>query len=44
MSEIRRCNECGEEWPDTGDYECPFCGSDDTYIIEEEEEEEEEEA
>ncbi len=34
--EKRRCNECGEEWLDTGAYECPFCGSDDTFIVEEE--------
>ena len=35
--EKRRCNECGEEWPDSGDYECPHCGSQDTFIVEEEE-------
>ena len=31
--EIRKCNTCGEQWPDSGDYECPFCGSDNTEII-----------
>ena len=29
----RRCNVCGEEWPDTGDQECPFCDSADTYVV-----------
>ena len=29
-AERRVCNECGEFWIDTGDTECPFCGSDDT--------------
>jgi hypothetical protein len=30
--EIQRvhCNECGEYWPDSGSYACPYCGSDDT--------------
>ena len=36
-AEHRRCNDCGEEWTDTGDPACPFCGSDRTEIIEEEE-------
>lgn len=34
--EKRRCNECGEEWQDTGDPDCVFCGSDDTEIVMEE--------
>ena len=29
----RLCNNCGESFPDTGDDECPYCGSDDTFII-----------
>jgi hypothetical protein len=33
--EIRKCNICGEEWTDNGEVICPFCGSDDTYIIDE---------
>ena len=33
--EERQCNICGEIWMDTGDDQCPFCGSDDTFIIEE---------
>lgn len=36
--EQRRCNECGETWTDTGDLECPFCGSDDTEPVEDDEE------
>lgn len=39
--EIRICNECGEEWVDVGDEQCPFCGSWDTDIKEEPDEEEE---
>ena len=35
--ETRKCNVCGEEWVDTGDFECPFCGSSDTFIDDEEE-------
>ena len=35
MGETRRCNVCGEYWTDTGALECPFCGSDDTYIEDE---------
>jgi len=34
--ESRKCNECGEWWIDTGDFICPFCGSNETEIIEEE--------
>lgn len=30
--EQRFCNECGERWTDTGDFKCPFCGSQDTEI------------
>lgn len=30
--EIRKCGDCGEEWIDTGDEECPFCGSHNTAI------------
>ena len=37
--EIRICNDCGEEWPDTGDEQCPFCGSWDTDIKDEDDEE-----
>jgi hypothetical protein len=33
MNEQRSCNECGETWNDTGACECPFCGSDDTFIV-----------
>lgn len=33
--ETRHCNECGESWTDTGDYECPFCGNDNTSIEDE---------
>jgi len=32
--EIRKCYTCGESWQDTGEYECPFCGSDDTVVVE----------
>lgn len=28
--EQRICNDCGEVWNDTGDYECPFCASTNT--------------
>jgi hypothetical protein len=28
--EIRVCNACGEEWLDSGGYQCLFCGSEDT--------------
>lgn len=38
MSEIRRCNECGEEWNEGGDPDCPFCGSTDTYLLDDDEE------
>lgn len=34
---MRRCNECGEEWPDDGSLDCFFCGSEDTEIVIEEE-------
>src|SRR3990172_580214 len=30
--EQRFCNECGERWNDTGEFECPFCGSGGTGI------------
>lgn len=43
MNEIRVCNECGEQWEDEGDDECPYCGWDDTYILEDDEDEEDEE-
>lgn len=33
MDESRRCNNCGEEWKDTGDDICPFCGSNNTEIV-----------
>ena len=26
MSELRKCGDCGEEWVDTGEPVCPFCG------------------
>lgn len=32
-TEKRKCNNCGEEWTDTGDEGCPFCGDENTYII-----------
>lgn len=32
--EERQCNNCGETWVDSGDLTCPFCGSEDTQIIE----------
>ena len=38
--ERRFCNVCGEEWTDTGDEECPFCGSDNTEIMDDEDEDE----
>lgn len=31
-TETRVCNECEEEWTDTGDEVCPFCGSDKTEV------------
>ncbi len=36
MTEKRRCNECGESWVwvEGDDLECPYCGSDDTYVEE----------
>lgn len=43
MSEQRCCNDCGSTWDDTGmSYECPYCGSDDTFIIPDDDESEEE--
>ena len=30
--EERKCNVCGETWVDTGNEECPFCGSENTEI------------
>ena len=30
-AEQRKCESCGYVWTDTGDLECPECGSDDTY-------------
>jgi len=35
MKETRKCQECGEAYTDTGDNECPFCGSTHTEIEEE---------
>ena len=32
-AEIRKCNECGEEWRDDGDPDCFFCDSNDTEIV-----------
>jgi len=32
MAETRICNVCGEDWDDTGEQECLFCGSADTHI------------
>ncbi len=29
----RCCNECGEDWLDDGETECPFCQSEDTEIV-----------
>lgn len=31
--EMRQCNDCGETWIDTGDQDCPFCGSLATDVI-----------
>lgn len=31
----RLCNDCGQTFPDTGDDECPNCGSNDTFCIDE---------
>jgi Zn finger protein HypA/HybF involved in hydrogenase expression len=30
--EIRYCGDCGESWHDAGDFCCPFCGSENTFI------------
>lgn len=38
-TEIRKCDICGEEWVDTGDDTCPYCGSMSTEILTDEEEE-----
>lgn len=38
--ETRRCNVCGERWPDQGDEVCPFCGSRDTHFVDDEDEDE----
>lgn len=35
VSEIRKCNGCGHRWEDTGNWECPRCGSEDTEIMRE---------
>lgn len=35
--ETRHCNDCGEEWTDTGDETCPECGSNDTEIVDDQE-------
>lgn len=40
LSEVRRCNVCGNDWEDTGDQECPFCASADTFIVNEDDEDE----
>jgi Zn finger protein HypA/HybF involved in hydrogenase expression len=39
----RECNDCGETWTDTGDPDCPFCGSDNTEIVSDDDEDESEE-
>ena len=39
--ETRRCNVCGEEWPDTGYPFCPFCQSGNTEIVAETEDDDE---
>lgn len=39
--ETRRCNVCGEEWPDTGWEGCPFCQSKNTEIVAETEDDDE---
>jgi Zn finger protein HypA/HybF involved in hydrogenase expression len=31
--ELRRCNDCGEIWTDTGDPQCPSCHSEDTELV-----------
>ena len=41
--ETRRCEDCGEEWRDTGDYECPFCESSNTVVIADDDEDDEDE-
>ena len=37
--ERRFCNDCWTEWNDTGSYECPFCGSSNTEILDDEDDE-----
>lgn len=39
--ETRICNNCGEEWADTGDEHCPHCGSENTEIISDDQEDDE---
>lgn len=36
--ELLKCRRCGEEWPEGGEVECPFCGYDDLDLIDEEDE------
>ena len=35
--EEKSCNECGEQWIDTGDDQCPFCGSSNIEPVDDEE-------
>jgi rRNA maturation endonuclease Nob1 len=30
---IRKCDDCGKTWPDYGNDLCPFCSSENTYLI-----------
>ena len=36
-SEEKSCNECREQWIDTGDDQCPFCGSSNIEPVDDEE-------
>lgn len=33
---LRECYDCGKDWPDTGDFQCPHCDSGNTGIVTEE--------
>jgi len=37
MNKTRVCLDCGEYWVDTGDDECPYCESHNTYVETEDE-------
>lgn len=34
--ETRQCNDCGEEFIDSGEFICPFCTSKNVRIVEDE--------